>query len=387
MIVRISPRPRSSSSGGGEGTRVGAKRSGRLGDAGARFGGPGIQGVEQAVELQVREPAHVRERPGEQQPPVAHVGEPAEHPGAALGERVQVERLTARRAGQLHRGQAAGPDEIVHLVVALVEDARRLHPPQDVRPAVAAGHPDVLSHGDADRPPVAQQLVGDLDAARRGADDQDAALGHLVRVPVLDGREGGDLRREGLPERRRGRDVAGARGEHDGIGRPVPLVRVDRVAPIPGSAQRSHRGVGVDRSRALPGVAVDQPHDLAGGHVAVRIVPVVRESGEPAEPVWGEQPQRVPALRAPGVRDLTALEDHVVDRACGEAATHGQPAVAGSHDHHGDVRHGRLPPFGAQFTSTVMFVGLVSTSNTAERFCDWATSASMSFGLASASMS
>ena len=35
-----------------------------------------------------------------------------------------------------------------------------------------------------------------------------------------------------------------------------------------------------------------------------------------------------------------------------------------------------MPP--SQTTSTVTFVGLVSASNTAERFCDWATSASIS---------
>ena len=40
----------------------------------------------------------------------------------------------------------------------------------------------------------------------------------------------------------------------------------------------------------------------------------------------------------------------------------------------------------AQATSTVTFVGFVSASNTAERFWDWATSASMSSRDASASM-
>jgi hypothetical protein len=40
----------------------------------------------------------------------------------------------------------------------------------------------------------------------------------------------------------------------------------------------------------------------------------------------------------------------------------------------------------AQATSTVTFVGLVRASNTAERFWDWATSASISCRDASASM-
>ncbi len=42
--------------------------------------------------------------------------------------------------------------------------------------------------------------------------------------------------------------------------------------------------------------------------------------------------------------------------------------------------------FMVQATSTVTFVGLVSASKTAERFCDWATRASMSAGEASASI-
>ena len=41
----------------------------------------------------------------------------------------------------------------------------------------------------------------------------------------------------------------------------------------------------------------------------------------------------------------------------------------------------------AQLTLTAMLVGFVRTSYTAERFCDWATSAWRSAGLASASMS
>ena len=41
----------------------------------------------------------------------------------------------------------------------------------------------------------------------------------------------------------------------------------------------------------------------------------------------------------------------------------------------------------AQATVTVTFVGLVSASKTAERFCDWATSAAISSASASASIS
>ena len=46
----------------------------------------------------------------------------------------------------------------------------------------------------------------------------------------------------------------------------------------------------------------------------------------------------------------------------------------------------QLTPTAGQATSTVTFVGFVRASNTAERFWDWATSASMSSLDASASM-
>jgi hypothetical protein len=78
----------------------------------------------------------------------------------------------------------------------------------------------------------------------------------------------------------------------------------------------------------------------------------------------------------------------VIERALREAAARRQSGVAGADDDRRDVfddelRSGRRP---GQATSTVTLVGLVTTSNTAERFCDWATRASMSFLGASASM-
>ena len=127
--------------------------------------------------------------------------------------------------------------------------------------------------------------------------------------------------------------------------------------------------------------------DLGHRHEAVGVVAVVAPAGQPGLPVRREQAERVPALGPPRVRHLTALEDHVVDRALGEAATHRQPGVAGPDDDRGDVAscsagvRRRTQP-----TSTVTLVGLVMMSNTADRFCDWATSASMSLGEASASI-
>ena len=79
---------------------------------------------------------------------------------------------------------------------------------------------------------------------------------------------------------------------------------------------------------------------------------------------------------------LASLDDQVVDRARGEVVADGEAGMAGP-DHQG----GRAGHAGAHPTSTVTFVGLVRMSNTAERFCDCATRASMSSASASASIS
>src|SRR5262249_52018356 len=67
----------------------------------------------------------------------------------------------------------------------------------------------------------------------------------------------------------------------------------------------------------------------------------VAEARQPALPVWREQPQRIPALGAPRVGDLAALEDQMIDRALGEAPAHGEAGVAGADDDGGDRAHGR----------------------------------------------
>ena len=84
----------------------------------------------------------------------------------------------------------------------------------------------------------------------------------------------------------------------------------------------------------------------------------------------------------------------MVDRAIGEATTHGQARVTGPENDGSGLHLMRLQPGTCPdrlqrvgyFTSTVMFVGFAMTSKTAERFCDCATSASMSSFDASASI-
>src|SRR5262245_61309087 len=79
-------------------------------------------------------------------------------------------------------------------------------------------------------------------------------------------------------------------------------------------------------------IAFDEADRFRSRAETVGIIAIIAEPGEPALPVWREQPKRIPAFRAPGVGDLTALEHHMVDCALGEASAHGEPGVARADD-------------------------------------------------------
>src|SRR5690606_32374257 len=140
-----------------------------------------------------------------------------------------------------------------------------------------------------------------------------------------------------------------------------------------------------DRAR----IGVDERDHLGHGAIAVGIVARVAEARQPALPVGRQQPERVPALGAPRVGDLAALEHDVIDAALAQAPAHGEAGVPGADDDAFDRAHGDPLPAEVDqtFTATVTLVGLVTTSYTAERFCDCATRARISSGVASASMS
>ena len=80
----------------------------------------------------------------------------------------------------------------------------------------------------------------------------------------------------------------------------------------------------------------------------------------------------------------------MVDRALGKTPAHRQPGMPGADDDRGGLAQ-RIRPEPRRdpgyLTSTATLVGLVTMSNTAERFCDWATSALISSLVASASIS
>jgi hypothetical protein len=189
----------------------------------------------------------------------------------------------------------------------------------------------VLAHRQRHRPARAVDLVGDLRAGGRGADDEHATCLELIRVAVFSGRKRGDRGGQRLGDRRDLWDIARSACEHDGAALPVALVGGDFVAII-AATHRSHLGVCMNGSRDYIGIALDEGDGFGHRAVPVGVVTLVTVTRQSTLPVWREQSQRVPALGPPRIRHLAALEDHMVDRVLAEAAAHGQTGVAGSDD-------------------------------------------------------
>ena len=91
------------------------------------------------------------------------------------------------------------------------------------------------------------------------------------------------------------------------------------------------------------GKARNEVDDLGHRHEAVGVRALVTIARQPALPVRRQQAQGVPAFMPPGVGHLAALEDHVVDRALGEEAAHGEAGMAGPDDEHVGAHRQRLP--------------------------------------------
>ena len=100
-------------------------------------------------------------------------------------QRVQIEVRPLRRADQLRRRHATRSHDVVDCVVALVEDAERVHPPLDVAAAIRPRQPDVLADGEPHVAPGTDDLVGELHTGRRRTDDQHAARIELIRIAII----------------------------------------------------------------------------------------------------------------------------------------------------------------------------------------------------------
>ena len=106
---------------------------------------PLVERVQHPLHLQVRQRELIAQAAREQRAAVAHGRQPADQLHAGGAQRIQIERDALGRADQLRRRQPARALQIVDLVVALVPQARVLHPPQHVAAAVGARHAHVLA--------------------------------------------------------------------------------------------------------------------------------------------------------------------------------------------------------------------------------------------------
>src|ERR1022692_4619259 len=154
------------------------------------------------------------------------------------------------------------------------------------------------------------------------------------------------------------------------------------LVSIVGAPHRRDVHASPDGSARDLGEVLDELGHFAHRHVAVWIRAFIVKARQTALPVGREQPQGVPAFAPPGVRYLAALEHDMIDRPVAEKVARREARVPRADDDRSDA----LDDLAPQATSTVTFVGFVRASNTADRFWDWATSASISCLDASASM-
>ena len=206
----------------------------------------------------------------------------------------------------------------------------------------------------------------DLGAARRSANDQDAAVGELARIAIGLSGQRRDRWRHAVSEARYPRDIARTRGEHDGSAPPIAPVRAHDISRVC-AAHRGDSRMGSHRSRDRLRIGHDEVDDLWQRAIAIRVVAVVAEARQPALPVGSQQTQQVPSLGAPAMGDFTTFQQDMVDGTLREAAAHRKSRVprANNDGRNGANRavsswryHGRSD----QFTWTVTFVGFVTMS-------------------------
>ena len=67
----------------------------------------------------------------------------------------------------------------IDFVMAFVQHTRGFQPPEDVAPSIESWHPHVFADRERDRVAASTDLIGQLDARRRTADDEHAATREL----------------------------------------------------------------------------------------------------------------------------------------------------------------------------------------------------------------
>ncbi len=147
-----------------------------------------------------------------------------------------------------------------------------------------------------------------------------------------------DVRREPPCDRRNLRHVIAADREHDRLRGDGPARRLHPEAAAGYGADPRGRDSLMDRRAGLSRISFDISDDLVSSHEAVRLRAVVRMAGELALPVRRHEAERVPALRAPGVRNAVLFDDHVLDAPTGELMAHRKAGLAAADHDDGNGR-------------------------------------------------
>ncbi len=132
-----------------------------------------------------------------------------------------------------------------------------------------------------------------------------------------------------------GRQIAGTARNNDIAGVPIACVGRD-LEQIAGFPYQANGATRLNRRLSDQRVLIDKLDDLGHRHESIGIAARICVPRQSALPVRRQQPQRIPALVAPGVGDLAALEHDVLDGTLAQAMTDGQPGMAGTDDEHVD---------------------------------------------------
>ena len=316
----------------------------RADDAGLRLGGQveavagdvGVGLVEHRQVVGVAAGQVVAEVRGERQHAVVERSGHPEQCDALGGHEPEVHGVPA--AGAADRDRHVLESRLGRRGVPFLEHAQ---PPHVVLAAVAAGRPVVGSDRQENPPARAQQLVGDLHSRRACSDHQHRTVGQLPGIAV---RHRVQLHHAGVVghHRRDHRALERPGGGHDAAGVEHPVGRVD-AEPEPAGvpADLPHLHAAAHRGLDPPGVGDEVVGDLLLGREAVGVA-VEGEAREPVVPGGSVGHQRVPARRAPALRDPAPLEHDVGHAVAAQVLAHRQPGLAAADDDGvgGLYRHG-----------------------------------------------
>ena len=268
---------------------------------------------------------------GEPHPVTVDREHPADQPDLVGLQGGQVEPPVVGPADQLGGWLVPREQAVGHLVDRGVEEAEAVEPPEDVHAAVGARHAGVAADGDRHVAAGRPELVGELDAGRRGADHQHAPVRQRAGVAVLARHHLVNVRGQGARRRRHGGPVAPAGGDDDVGGQPGRPVGAD-LEPVVPLAQQAHGRVLLDGRVERVGVPGEVPAERGRGPEPVRVGAAVGLARQGVHPVRGQQVQRVPGVAAPALPDPATLEHDVVTPAVGQAAAGGQAGLARADD-------------------------------------------------------